>query len=158
MPKMAAPTTTAREPKIAMRVPSPRSRRRARFRSAQSVGSRRYGNGCVVTRRGRSRSQHFLDLLKAGAARELEEDGGELLVLTAGQGQQLVHGAAGDDLAAQDDADAVAHLLGHLEGMRAHQDGHAPPAHEPEDVLDEAAPPGGGGPPGVGPEHAAPAG
>src|ERR1700752_3396239 len=107
MPKMAAPTSTASPPKIAIRVASPCSRRRARFRTAHSVGSRRYGKGWVVTRP-RPGSQGFLDLLQAGPARELEEHGGELLVLAAGQGQQLVHGAARDDLAAQDDADVVA--------------------------------------------------
>src|SRR6267142_1471354 len=131
MPKMAAPTRTASPPKIAIRVPSPCSRRRARFRMAHSVGSRRYGKGWVVTRPRRPGSQGFLDLLQAGPAGEFEEHGGELLVLAAGQGQQLVHGAPRDDLAPEDDADVVAHLLGDLESVRAHQDGHALLAHVP---------------------------
>src|SRR6185503_11399694 len=101
MPKMAAPTNTARPPKIARRVPSPCSRRRARFRIAHSVGRRRYGKGWVVTRPRRPGSQRFLDLLQAGSARELEEDGSELLVLAAGQGEELVHRPPRDDLAAQ---------------------------------------------------------
>ena len=58
-------------------------------------------------------------------------------MLAAGHRAQLVDRAAGDDLPLQDDADAIAHLLRHFEGVRAHQNRDAVLAHAPEDALDE---------------------
>ena len=59
------------------------------------------------------------------AAGEPEEEVLEARVAGGELVPQLGHGAAGDDLAALDDADAVAHVLGDLERVRAHEDGAA---------------------------------
>ncbi len=56
---------------------------------------------------------------------------------TAGHRAQLVDRPAGDDLALQDDADAIAHLLRHFERVRAHENRDAVLAHALEDALDE---------------------
>src|SRR5258707_238233 len=58
-------------------------------------------------------------------------------VSSAGLGAQLVDGAARDDLALEDDADTVAHLLRDLERVRAHQNRDALLAHPAEHVFDE---------------------
>ena len=56
----------------------------------RTTGSSRYGKG--GSRGGRS---NLVDLLQPGAAGQLQEHRGQLLVLAAGQGQQLVHRARG---------------------------------------------------------------
>src|SRR4029453_3317524 len=85
-------------------------------------------------------SDDLVELLKAAAARELQEHGGQMLVLTSSHPPHLVDRALGDDAPLVDDADAVAHLLGHLQRVRAHQDRDAVTAHAAEDVLDQPGP------------------
>src|ERR1700737_865877 len=83
------------------------------------------------------RLNDFIYFLKCTTARQLEKHWGELLVLAPGELAKLVHSAFGDDASFQNDTDAVAHLLGHFQRMRAHEDGHAVLAHAAEHVLDE---------------------
>ena len=81
----------------------------------------------------------LVDLLQAAAAGQPQEHLGQLLRSgSPAERAQLVHRAARDDLALQDDADAIAHLLRDLERVRAHQDRDAALAHAPEHVLDQA--------------------
>ena len=51
----------------------------------------------------------------------MEEHRFERLLLASGLGAQLVDAAEGDEVAALDDADAVAELFGDLEAVRRHE-------------------------------------
>src|SRR5215470_199740 len=133
--KMAAATPRPIPPKSRARAASPGSRRRARLRAAQNVGCSRYVNGWLAT------LEVLVDFLEARPAGELQEDRRELLVRGPGEPPEVLYGPPRDDAALLDDADAVAHLLGHLQGVRAHEDGHPALAHVAEDLLDEPGAP-----------------
>jgi hypothetical protein len=51
---------------------------------------------------------------------------------------ELRHGAARDDIAGLDDPDAVAHVLSHLERVRAHEDGAATLGELLEEILQQS--------------------
>jgi hypothetical protein len=51
---------------------------------------------------------------------------------------QVLQGTLGDHLPAMDDADAVADVLGHGQGVGGHEEGHAPGGQIAEHVLDHA--------------------
>src|SRR5262245_35910797 len=118
MPKIETLTSSPRPPKAHARAASSRVRRRTRLRADQTAGRSRYGNPRVM---GSSRapegarSEGVVDLLEPRASGELQEHGCQLVVVAAGQRRELVHRAARDDARGLDDADAVAHLLCHLE-------------------------------------------
>ena len=107
----------------------PARRRRARFRDDQTRGSSRYGNG--DHQRTSSISWSALPPVS------LRNTDGEVRIPAAGHLPELVDRPARDDASLQDDADAIAHLLGHFQRVGAHQDGHAVLAHAAEHVLDQ---------------------
>src|SRR5438105_11132031 len=61
-----------------------------------------------------------------------------MIVGTARELPNLIDRPLRDDLALENDAETLTHLLRDLEGVRAHEDRDASPAHAPEDVLDQA--------------------
>src|SRR5207247_4659799 len=73
-------------------------------------------------------AQHLDQLAHAGAAGELEEQLFQCRVAGAVLAAQIVDRAVRDDLAVLDDGDPVAHRLGDLEGVSAHQ--HRAPARD----------------------------
>src|SRR5215204_6195930 len=114
-------TTRPTPPNRMLRDRSPRSRLRARLREPHSDGSSRYGNATAMgpARTGPAGGvralDNLVDLLQPAAAGELEEHRCQLIVQAPRQCTQLVDRAARDDLALEDDGDAVAHLLRHFE-------------------------------------------
>src|SRR6185436_2644910 len=94
--------------------------------------------GRVWPGRSRKPSDDLVDFLQAAAAGELQEDFREVIVRAVAHRADVGYRAARDDLALQDDADPVAHLLRDLQRVRAHQDADAALRHPAEDVLDQA--------------------
>ena len=125
-------------PKTSPRRKSPRSRRRARLRAAHSDGSSRNGNGRAVTGHGHQTTSSI-------SCRPLPPVSFRNTAVSSSSAPPAIARSSstvplGDDPAPEDDADAVAHLLGDLERMGAHQDGDAALAHAAEDVLDQPRP------------------
>src|SRR5262245_45374385 len=96
-------------PKNSARVPSPASRRRARFRDAQIDGRSRYGNASSQRRPSGLPSEDLIDLLQSAAARQAQEHFGEMLRRIPFERSDLGDRAVRDDPALQDDADQIAH-------------------------------------------------
>src|SRR2546430_12578879 len=92
----------------------------------------------MIRRPPRSTLFPYTTLFRSGASRELEEQLLQAGVAGTVLPPQIVHRALGHDLAVLDDGDAVAHRLGYLERVGAHEHGAAP-AHElAEDVLEQS--------------------
>src|SRR5438105_5770190 len=83
-------------------------------------------------------AQPLRQLAHLGAAGELQEQLLQARVARAMLPPQVVHRALGHDLAVLDDGDAVAHRLGHLERVGAHEHGAAPARELPENVLQQS--------------------
>ena len=60
-------------------------------------------------------SHQFVDLLEPAATGELQEYRGQVIVAVAREATDLVHSPLRDNLPLLDDADPMAHLLGHFD-------------------------------------------
>src|SRR5262245_47000299 len=101
------------------------------------------GRAAAAGRGTRASPDGLVERLERPATGEPEENGGQLIRFAARfslsrpagraarQRPKLVDRAARDDAALEDDADAVAHLLGDFERVRAHEDRDAAFAHPP---------------------------
>src|SRR5690606_15375640 len=122
-----------------IRMPRPRWRVRARARVLRHLGA---STAPMPGWRGAvpgmtSAIEDGIESVGAEPAGKPEEEVLETFVAGCRLRAELVHGAFGNKLAALDDPDAVAHPLGDLQGMSAHE--HRPSAvHElPEEVLEQ---------------------
>src|SRR5690606_8636818 len=140
MPKAAVQKSPPTPSSSSIRMPRPRWRVRARARVLRHLGAR---TAPMPGWRGAepgmtSAIENGIERVGAEAAGEAEEEVLEALVAGGRLRAKLLHGAFGDEPAALNDADAVAHALGDLEGVRAHEH-RAAAVHElPEEVLEQA--------------------
>src|SRR6187549_3284183 len=82
-------------------------------------------------------SYGLVEFLQAAPASQAKEHGREVIVGAARELANFIRRPLRDDFSLQDDAEALAHLLGDFERVCAHEDRDTTLAHAAEHVLDE---------------------